>query len=96
MNKEKRVKKFEILVSGRVQGVGFRYYTLQRAIAHGIKGYVQNTFEGKVKIVAIAENTIVENFLQDIQRGPRMSIVENLDIVELVTTRNYKDFRIQY
>ena len=85
-----------IIFSGRVQGVGFRYYTLQRAITHNIKGYVKNTFDGKVKIVAIAEQNSMENFFNDIRKGPRLSIVDNLDITVLTATRDYTNFRIQY
>ncbi len=96
MSKEKKIKKLEITISGRVQGVGFRYFTLQKAIAIGIKGYVRNTYEGKVEVVAIAENTAMEYFLMELRKGPRMSIVENLEIVELAATADYENFRIKH
>ena len=96
MNEEKIIKKLEIVISGRVQGVGFRYFTLQKAIALNIKGYVRNTYEGKVEVVAIAEKTAINNFVMELHKGPRMSVVENIEIVELTTVGNYKNFRIEH
>ena len=96
MSEEKIIKKLKIFVSGRVQGVGFRYFTLQKAIALGIKGYVRNTYNEKVEVVAIVEYTAMETFLKELRKGPRMSLVENLEIVELASTGNYSDFRIKH
>ncbi len=96
MDKEYIIKKLEITVSGRVQGVGFRYFTLQKAIALDIKGYVRNTYEGKVEVVAIAENTAMNNFVMELRKGPRMSVVENIEIVELAAAGNYENFSIEH
>jgi acylphosphatase len=96
MDKEDKIKKLEITVSGRVQGIGFRYFTLQKAIAYGIMGYVRNTYDGKVEVVAIAENTAMENFVIELRNGPRMSVVENMEIVEMATVGNYENFRIKH
>ena len=96
MGKEDNLKKLEITISGRVQGVGFRYFVLQNAIGLGIKGYVRNTYNEKVQVVAIAENTTMENFLMELRKGPRMSVVENLEIVELASAGDYENFRIKH
>ena len=95
MSEEKITKKLEITISGRVQGVGFRYFVLQNAIELGIKGYVRNTYNEKVEVVAVAEKSAMENFLLELRKGPRMSIVENMEIVELAAASNYENFRIK-
>ena len=49
------IKTYKVLLSGRVQGVGFRYYTESVASKFGITGYVKNTIEGKLEIVGQGE-----------------------------------------
>lgn len=95
-NEEKLIRKLEIIVSGRVQGVGFRYFTLHKAISLSIRGYVKNTWDGKVKIVAVGDNVEIDIFLQELRQGPPMSVVENIEINELVSTGNHENFRIKY
>ena len=96
MGKEDNLKKLEITISGRVQGVGFRYFVLQNAVEFGVKGYVRNTYEGKVEVIAIAEDIIMENFIMELRKGPRMSVVDNMKIVELAAAGNYESFRIKH
>lgn len=86
----------KIVVSGRVQGVGFRYFTVQQAINFSIKGYVKNTADGNVKIIAIAESNNLDEFIKAIKQGPRFSWVEKVDISPLQSTRKYEKFRIEY
>ena len=93
---EGKMRKIEILISGRVQGVSFRFFTLQKAIALGIKGYVQNTYEGKVKVIAVGDIDAMDIFLSELHNGPRMSNVERLEIVELASTAIYENFRIKH
>ena len=74
MEKETRYL-LTLVVSGRVQGVGFRYFALHRARAHGIAGWVKNRYDGKVEIEAEGPRGDLELFLMDIKGGPPASHV---------------------
>ncbi len=68
------------LVHGYVQGVGFRAFVRQRARALGLPGYVRNTPEGGVEVIALGPRSILEELLADIQRGPSESEVSFVDV----------------
>ncbi|MFK4997835.1 acylphosphatase [Bacillus sp. N9] len=59
-----------LLVRGRVQGVGFRFSTQQLAMEHRIKGWVKNTIDGNVEIVAEGEKANVDHFIKTLQSPP--------------------------
>jgi len=81
-NKEKDTKKVRahLLISGRVQGVAFRYYTQDIAQSLEIKGWVRNCWDGKVEIVAEGEEEKVKKLISRCYQGPGSAIVEKLDI----------------
>jgi acylphosphatase len=71
-------------ISGRVQGVGFRYFTQAAAARDGIDGWVRNTPDGRVEIVAEGDAGAMERFEYSIRLGPggaRVSHVE-VDLLE--------------
>ncbi|KAK8095542.1 uncharacterized protein PG998_002169 [Apiospora kogelbergensis] len=67
------------LVHGRVQGVGFRYYTQKKATASGITGWCRNTDNQKVEGEAQGEESTLKQFLKDIDQGPSHSKVMKVD-----------------
>ena len=64
------------LVSGRVQGVGFRYFTQEAAMVEGLSGFVRNLPDGRVEIEAEGEAEALERFSRRIARGPSLARVE--------------------
>ena len=66
-------------VSGRVQKVGFRYYTMRRAVHHSIHGGARNLPDGRVEIIAIGAQEQLEAFFNDIQKGPPFAKVQTID-----------------
>lgn len=84
----------KILVFGVVQGVGFRYFVQRIADQLGINGWVMNTFEGNVEIIAEGNITVLENFIGRIKDGPRGANVSKLEI-EDVKPAFYKSFDIK-
>ncbi len=85
-----------ITVSGRVQGVGFRYFVRQQARWRGILGEVCNLPDGSVFIRAVAADEIMQAFIADIKRGPAFSQVERMEVQDLQDETDYKDFQITY
>lgn len=68
-------KRVQARVSGRVQGVGFRYYTAHVAQGLGLVGTVRNTSEGGVEAVAEGEEAQLHEFLVALHRGPHSAEV---------------------
>lgn len=72
-----------IIVLGRVQGVGFRYFTQKTALQLGVNGWVRNRMDGSVEILAQFSKIPSgqkRSFLNAIQKGPSMSRVDSLEI----------------
>ncbi|HKI88828.1 MAG TPA: acylphosphatase, partial [Draconibacterium sp.] len=61
---------YEINIKGRVQGVGFRYFTQKKANEFHIKGWVKNSPDGRVEIVAQGDETDVNTFIDHLKMGP--------------------------
>ena len=66
-----------IIVRGRVQGVGFRYFTKQRADAYNLIGFVQNLTDGNVEVVAKGPQKSLDNLIEDLKSGPPGSAVSD-------------------
>lgn len=84
---------FVIQVSGRVQGVGFRYYTKLEADRLGLKGTVVNEADGTVSIRVIGEKSIVQKFLNWCHKGPSTALVDKL-VYEPTQVEEYTGFEI--
>jgi len=69
-----------LTIHGHVQGVGFRYFVMQKAVSFDIKGFVKNQMNGIVNIEAEGEQEQLELFIQACQRGPSHAWVEKVDI----------------
>jgi acylphosphatase len=82
------------LVSGRVQGVGFRYFTRDIAQQEGVTGVVRNLPDGRVEAVAEGDEESLTRFERALWRGPSHARVEHVDVDALVPTGQYLDFRV--
>jgi acylphosphatase len=83
----------EYIVSGRVQGVGYRYFVMQAAARYGIKGRAKNLVNGKVRVRAGGSN--LEEFARALQEGPRFARVDDIEVIELSESFEYENFRIE-
>ena len=72
------MKRIHIVVTGRVQSVGFRYFCHEAAVRLGIGGYARNLGDGSVEIEAEGEEAAVEEFAKTVARGPRAATVEKV------------------
>lgn len=85
-----------IIVSGEVQGVGYRYYTQMKAIQFGITGWVKNLQEGGVEILASGGKDNLERFIDEVRRGNPFSTVDHIEVNETEKTETYRSFAIKY
>jgi len=77
------MKTTHIIVTGRVQGVGFRYFTVRCANNLGLCGWVRNLPDGGVEAVIQGQNEKIEEMIELLQEGPGASIVTDLKIEEI-------------
>jgi acylphosphatase len=89
------IRMVNILISGRVQGVYFRRFTKNKADALGIKGTVRNREDGRVEIIAQAENDTLETFVKWCHKGPITARVDHVELIEMqANVSDYTSFKI--
>lgn len=89
-------KSLQIKVHGRVQGVGFRYSTVQAAVRSGVNGFVRNELDGTVLICCEGNAESVDTFVSWCRKGPSLSHVISLDITSVPFQGLYNSFKIDY
>jgi acylphosphatase len=89
------VEAYLLIVSGRVQGVGFRWFTEREALKRDIRGHVRNLDDGRVEIRAQGEPSRLAEFRESIRRGPSASRVDDVDARPLSVDPNLSSFRIK-
>ena len=85
-----------VLISGKVQGVGFRNFTQMNAKQLGINGYAKNLPNGKVEVIAEGDKSKLDALVALLKKGPRFARVDSLDVDERPFTGEYKTFGIRY
>lgn len=88
------MKALDVIVSGRVQGVGFRAFTKRNAGLLGVKGYVENLEDGRVHVVLEGEDHQVDKLLEMVKHGPMMSQVRDIRVKDGAVA-GYKSFYIR-
>ena len=68
-----------VRVTGRVQGVGFRWFVRERADALGLAGWVKNRSDGSVELLVSGEAAASEQFLAAVRRGPPHARVDAIE-----------------
>jgi acylphosphatase len=86
-----------LFVSGRVQGVGFRFFAINRAHTYGITGWVKNLYDGRVEIEAEGKKQNLLLFLDDIRIGPRSAHVSNvIEKWQDITAPSHESFTVGF
>jgi acylphosphatase len=82
------------VITGCVQGVGFRWYVLQAATALGLGGEVRNRADGAVVVEAEGTHEALEKLLETAREGPAMAMVRQVDVNWSQGATRFRDFRI--
>ena len=85
-----------ILISGKVQGVGFRHFTRQNAMKLGVHGYAKNLLNGKVEVVAEGDKATLDEFVKILWKGPPASRVEDIKVEARPHSGEYTSFGVKY
>jgi acylphosphatase len=86
----------EILVEGRVQGVGYRTFAQRRAQERGLTGYAVNLHTGQVKIRVEGSREAIDGYLRDLEAGPPLARVERVAVSPVAYTGRYPAFAIRF
>lgn len=87
------MKTYHIFVSGRVQGVFFRANTVREAKKLEIKGWVRNTKDKRVEIIAQGSEKNIKEFLKWLEKGPLLAKVADLKIEEKKLSEKFENFK---
>jgi len=82
------------VVSGRVQGVGFRYFVRSQAKKMNVRGWVRNLPDGRVEAVATAEADVLSLFESALRSGPSLASVEKVETTE-ETRADFESFEVK-
>lgn len=83
-------------VEGRVQGVGFRYFSQRSAQRLGLQGWVRNCSDGSVEALVQGEPWAVSSMEEQLRKGPSFSSVHNLDVRDMPLQRDIGTFEIRF
>jgi acylphosphatase len=90
-----QAKTIYLILTGRVQGVGFRYFAKYKADEFEISGWVRNTPDNKVEIEATGESGKLEIFIDWMKTGPARAIIKTVSVTEITPVRNFTGFTIR-
>jgi acylphosphatase len=86
----------DIIVEGRVQGVGYRDFVQRRARHLGAVGYVMNLPNGHVRVRAEGSREILEQLVRALEKGPPLSQVEKVSVRWLPPTGRFASFDVRF
>ena len=89
------VARLEATVRGRVQGVGFRYFVVRRALDLGLVGWVANAPDASVRCVAEGDPAALDNLAESLRTGPLGAVVEAVDAVRMPGTGRFERFSVR-
>lgn len=81
-----------ILVSGRVQGVGYRDWAIRHAKSFGLIGWVRNLRDGRVELFADGEDEALGSLAEALRVGPRLAIVDQVETFPAEPDKRNKGF----
>ncbi len=88
--------RIHVIVSGRVQGVGFRYFTRETAQRLGVAGWVRNCPDGSVEFEAQAPAGVLNEFRHIIREGPTLAWVGDFRETEMPVAAGEKTFAVRF
>ena len=83
------------VITGRVQGVGFRWFTHDVAVREGVHGWVRNLANGAVEVVGEGDQAAVDRLEAAVRRGPSSARVERFDVEEIAPAGRTTGFEIR-
>ena len=82
-------------IRGRVQGVGFRAFVVDRALTLDVKGWTRNRWDGRVEVMAEGDRNALDQLLLSLRRGPSLSNVSQVDLEWLPPSGEFNSFYVR-
>lgn len=89
------MKRLHATVSGRVQGVSFRYFTMRTAKQLGLTGWVRNRFNGSVEMIVEGNEEKLKILLEAVNLGPTSAQVSKVDHTWSEASGEFSNFKIR-
>jgi len=86
----------EIIVTGLVQGVGYRYFVLRKAIELKLNGFTKNQYDGTVLTVVEGEKYLIESFYNELKIGPMHADVRGSNIKWSESNNEFSKFEVRH
>ena len=90
------IKAIKVNIKGRIQGVGYRANTHQKATRLGIKGYIRSTSGNEVEVVAEGDEDNLKKLIEFLEVGPDGTEIEKFDFEWIEPTDDFIRFAIKY
>lgn len=89
------MKRFHVIVDGKVQGVGFRYFTQLTASQHRLTGWVRNKLDGTVESEVQGDAEQIESFISSLENARFPAKVKKINSSEIKTINNEESFTVR-
>ena len=89
-------RRVHVFYSGRVQGVGFRMTAEEVAQGLGVVGWVKNLRDGRVELVAEADEAVLDRFLKALRNGPMKNFIQQVEICWNHASGTFDEFETRY
>ncbi|HEX9638600.1 MAG TPA: acylphosphatase [Acidobacteriota bacterium] len=86
---------YKMIVSGRVQGVGYRAFALRSAVELGLVGFARNLPDRTVEVYAEGPRSALEGLRSRLQQGPRWAAVDRITVQEQAAGSRHRSFTIE-
>ena len=90
------IEELHAFVYGRVQGVGFRYFVIQKAHALALRGYTRNESDGSVEVLAQGPRPSLEQLLLYLRQGPPAAHVRDVRVMWGTPTEHISGFHLRW
>ncbi|MFN0084125.1 MAG: acylphosphatase [Blastocatellia bacterium] len=84
------------LISGFVQGVGYRFFAMRAAARHQVRGIVRNLPDGRVEVTVEGDRGAMADFKSELATGPSLAEVTDIEETDLPVTGRFRDFRVDH
>ncbi len=89
------IRAYRWVISGRVQGVGFRWFVLRTAQRLGVTGWARNLWDGGVDVMGQGTLAMLHDFEKELHKGPLLGSVEKVEKIEVTSeVSTFKSFEI--